>query len=109
MFLIDCYAVIKIMFLSEVTVFISSCLKMYTTLLGRRQVCLNLLLLLFIRIMGALMAKMMAPLHNIQYTVCNVPKPIYIIYKSFLRLWLIVVLSTCRFSIGDCCEPATQP
>ena len=52
------------------------------------------LLLLFIRIMGALMAKMMSPLHNIQYTVCNVPKPIYIIYKSFLRLWLIVVLST---------------
>src|SRR6218665_3414932 len=39
MFLIDCYAVIKIMFLSGVTVFISSCLNMYTTLLGRRQVC----------------------------------------------------------------------
>src|SRR6218665_657123 len=39
MFLIDCYAVIQIMFLSEVTVFISSCLNMYTTLLGRRQVC----------------------------------------------------------------------
>src|SRR6218665_709750 len=39
MFLIDCYAVIQIMFLSEVTVFISSCLNMYTTLFGRRQVC----------------------------------------------------------------------
>ena len=32
------------------------------------------LLLLFIRIMGALMAKMMAPLHNIQYTVQSVHK-----------------------------------
>ena len=30
--------------------------------------------LLFIRIMGALMAKMMAPLHNIQYTVQSVHK-----------------------------------
>ena len=34
----------------------------------------RLLLLLFIRIMGALMAKMMAPLHNIQYTVQSVHK-----------------------------------
>ena len=32
------------------------------------------LLLLFIRIMGALMAKMMAPLRNIQYTVQSVHK-----------------------------------
>ena len=32
------------------------------------------LLLLFIRIMGSLMAKMMAPLHNIQYTVQSVHK-----------------------------------
>jgi len=55
------------------------------------------------------MAKMMAPLHNIQYTVRNVQKIIYIIYKSFLWLWLIIVQSTCRVSIGDCCEPATQP
>ena len=39
MFLIDCYAVIKIAFLFEVTVFISLCLNMYTTLFGRRQVC----------------------------------------------------------------------
>ena len=31
-------------------------------------------LLLFIRIMGALMAKMMAPLHNVQYTVQSVHK-----------------------------------
>src|SRR6218665_2918519 len=67
------------------------------------------ILLLFVRIMGALMAKMMAPLHNMPYTVCNVHKPIYIIYKSFLWLWLIIALSTCRLSIGDCCEPATQP
>src|SRR6218665_1452207 len=67
------------------------------------------MLLLFIRIMGALMAKMMAPLHNIPYTVCNVHKPIYIIYKSVLWLWLIIVQSTCRVSIGGCCEPATQP
>src|SRR6218665_829781 len=35
------------------------------------------MLLLFIRIMGALMAKMMAPLHNIQYTVRNGQKIIY--------------------------------
>ena len=35
---------------------------------------LLLLLLLFIRIMGALVAKMMAPLHNIQYTVQSVHK-----------------------------------
>ena len=32
------------------------------------------LLLLFIRIMIALMAKMMAPIHNIQYTVQSVHK-----------------------------------
>ena len=32
------------------------------------------LLLLFVRIMGALMAKMMAPLHDIQYTVQSVHK-----------------------------------
>ena len=38
-------------------------------------------LLLFIRIMGAFMAKMMAPLHNIQYTVA---------YKEFIK-----------FNLGD--------
>ena len=32
------------------------------------------LLLLFIRIMGALMARIMAPLHDIQYTVQSVHK-----------------------------------
>ena len=67
------------------------------------------MLLLSIRIMGALMAKMMAPLHSIQYTVRNGQKIIYIIYKSVLWLWLIIVQSTCRVSIGGCCEPATQP
>src|SRR6218665_780593 len=68
-----------------------------------------MLLLLFIRIMGALMAKMMAPLHNIPYTVCNVHKPIYIIYKSVLWLWLIIVQSTCRVSIGVAASRLPNP